>query len=167
MDIYLVRHGVAEPRGAEIDDAPRRLTEDGIARLRRVADGLSRLGVEVDAVLSSPYPRAWETAELLSDELGWPAPAELVALAPGGSAAECLAALSARAEAALAVVGHEPNLSELASLLLAGAESLLRIDLRKAGVVCLSGPPGLSPGSCVLRWSASPRMLRRLARPRL
>ncbi|MFO7572211.1 MAG: phosphohistidine phosphatase SixA [Gaiellaceae bacterium] len=165
MDLYLVRHAIAEPRdpAGRADDARRELTSDGILRLRAAATGLGRLGVEVELLLSSPYPRARQTAEILSKELGWPAPTLLDLLAPPASATAFLDALRGRQEGSLAVVGHQPDLSELASLLLAGDGGLVRIELRKAGVVCLSAPAGLAPGSAVLRWSASPRMLRRLA----
>ena len=164
MDLYLVRHGLAESRAAYGggDDPRRRLTEDGERRLRAVCHGLGRLGVEVDAQLSSSYARAWQTAEVLADELGWPAPEQLDALAPPVPAARCLEELVERGEAALALVGHEPNLSELASLLLAGEERAVSIDLRKAGVVCLRLPAAPAPRSAVLRWCATPKILRRV-----
>jgi phosphohistidine phosphatase len=163
LNLYLVRHAIAEPRGAG-DDASRELTPEGIERLRAAAAGLGRLGVDVDAVLSSPYPRAWRTAEVLGEELGWPAPERLDSLAAPASARECLEAIRGRREASLALVGHEPNLSELASLLLTGVEASVRIDLRKAGVACVEAPNGPAPGMAVLRWVAPPRMLRRLGR---
>jgi len=163
VEVYLVRHGIAEPRGAG-DDARRELTAYGTERLRAAAAGLGRLSVEVERVLSSPYARAWQTAEILSEELGWPAPEAFEQLAPSASGADCLSALGHRAGASLALVGHQPGLSELASLLLAGDEQVVRIDLRKAGVACLEAPVGLTPGSGILRWVASARMLRRLGR---
>ncbi|MCS7006277.1 MAG: phosphohistidine phosphatase SixA [Thermoleophilia bacterium] len=162
MELYLVRHAIAEPRGGT-DDALRDLTEEGSARLRAAAAGLQRLDVEVEAVLSSPYRRAWRTATILREEIGWPAPERLDALAATASPADCLEALGARSERSLALVGHEPHLSGLASLLLAGDERSVRLDLRKAGVLCLDlARP--DPGSATLRWLATPRMLRRLGR---
>lgn len=163
MDLYLVRHAIAEPRAPDGGDDPgRKLTEGGVRRLRAVCDGLDRLGVEVDALLSSPYARAWQTAEILAEELAWPAPERLDALSPPVPAARCLEALAERRESSLALVGHEPNLSELASLLLTGDASAVTLELRKAGVVCLRAPSGLAPGSAVLLWSAPPKILRRL-----
>lgn len=165
MDLYLVRHAIAEPRELDGGDDPgRSLTADGVRRLRAVCDGLDRLGVEVDAQLASPYARAWQTAEVLAEELGWPAPERLDALSPPAPAARCVEALGGRREASLALVGHEPNLSELTSLLLAGDTSAVSLALRKAGVVCLRAPSGLAPGSAVLQWCVPPRILRRLGR---
>jgi phosphohistidine phosphatase len=163
LNLYLVRHAIAEPRGAG-DDSLRELTPEGIARLRAAAAGLARLDVQVEAVLSSPYPRAWQTAEVLGEELDWPTPEALDALAAPVSARECLDAVRGRREASLALVGHQPNLSELASLLLTGDEGSVRIDLRKAGIACLEAPGGPAAGTAVLRWVATPRMLRRLGR---
>lgn len=157
-----MRHAIAEPRGAG-DDARRQLTREGIERLRVAAAGIGRLGVAVGAVLSSPYARAWQTAEILREELGWPAPEPLDSLTPPVPVADCLAALGARSEQALALVGHQPNLSELASLVLTGHEHRVRIDLRKAGVAFLEAPTA-TPGAGVLHWVATPRMLRRLGR---
>jgi phosphohistidine phosphatase len=163
LNLYLVRHAIAEPGGAG-EDSLRELTAEGIERLRAAAAGLRRLEIQVERVLSSPYPRAWRTAEVLGEELGWPAPERLDALAGSASAGACLASLRRRPEESLALVGHEPNLSELASLLLTGDERRVRIDLRKAGVICLEAPGGPAPGTAVLLWSASARMLRRLGR---
>ena len=76
MELYLVRHAIAEERDPRRwpDDAQRPLSERGRARFARAAAGLRTLGVEVDLLLSSPYARAWATAEILSEEAGWPAP---------------------------------------------------------------------------------------------
>jgi phosphohistidine phosphatase len=164
VDVYLVRHAIAEPRGAGGggDDARRELTAEGRRRLREVASGLGRLGVEVDLLLSSPFLRAWQTAVLLSEELGWPAPEALDTLVPSSPPEACLDVLRGRSETSIALVGHEPALSELASLLLTGARAGVRVELRKAGVACIGLPQSATPGSGVLRWSAGPRILRRL-----
>jgi phosphohistidine phosphatase len=63
--LYLVRHASAEVAAAGMGDADRRLTPDGAQRMRRAAAGLKRLGIIADAVLSSPLPRAEETASIL------------------------------------------------------------------------------------------------------
>ena len=74
MELYLVRHAVAEARDAEQwpDDGLRPLTADGEAKFRKAARGLHRLAPTVDAVVASPFTRAWRTAELLQEEAGWP-----------------------------------------------------------------------------------------------
>jgi phosphohistidine phosphatase len=167
VNLYLVRHAVAERRDPVRwpNDALRPLTRDGVEHFRPVARGLRSLGVEVDAVLASSWARAWATAELLREETGWPAPEECPQLEPPRSPAECLDVLRSRSGSSLALVGHEPHLSELASLLLTGSEHSIRIELKKGGVLCLglAGQPG---AGAVLRWSASPKILRSLERPR-
>jgi len=113
MDLYLVRHGVAfdyDP-AQWADDSQRPLTPDGIKRFKRSARGLKWLVPSVDLVLSSPWVRAWQTAELLRTEAGWPAPVAAEALAATGRApAEVLQALQPyTASTAIALVGHEPS----------------------------------------------------------
>jgi phosphohistidine phosphatase len=163
-ELVIVRHAIAEERDSVRwpDDAERPLTEAGAERFTSAAHGLARLVGHVDAVLSSPAARAWQTADLLEHEAGWPAPKPTEALAVGGGPEDALAALPARA--VVAVVGHEPQLSELASLLLAGDPYAVRLELKKGGGVLLASAGGLAPGAAVLRWSASPRLLRALAR---
>lgn len=165
MDLYLVRHAIAEPRNPErMEDARRALTRQGVKRFEAAARGLRALGIGVDRVLASAYARAWSTAEILHAEAAWPAPMRWRELQPGVDPAECLASLAGRAEVALALVGHEPQLSRLASLLVSGNPDATALELKKGGVVCLGAPDSLAPDTGVLRWSASPKMLRRLGR---
>ena len=166
MDLYLVRHAIAEPHDSARwpDDSERPLTAAGIERFRAAARGLRRQGVEVDAVLASPYVRAWHTAELLTKAAAWPTPEELRALEPSISPTACLDALRDRRESTLALVGHQPQLSELASLLLVGDERSLRLDLKKGAVMCLRCDGGPEAGNASLRWSLSPKLLGSLGR---
>ncbi len=166
MELYLVRHAIAEQRDLERwpDDSRRPLTAAGIERFRVAARGLRRLGIEVEAVLSSAYLRAWDTAELLSAEAEWPKPEECAALEPTTSRTACLDALRNRPESALALVGHQPLLSELAVLLLAGDESPMRLELKKGGVLCLRFTAAPEAAAGTLRWSASPRILGSIGR---
>jgi len=160
--LYVVRHAIAEDRDAERwpDDSKRPLTPDGEARFRGAARGLRRIVPSVDVVLSSPYARAWQTAEILVDEAGWPAPEPCEALEAVSASADALEPIRARTGGgAVAVVGHEPHLSGLVSLLLAGDAGAVALDLKKGGVVCLE----LSGDPAVLRWAATPKMLRLLS----
>ena len=164
-EIYLVRHAVAEKRDPARwpDDSLRPLAPNGIARFRSAARGLGRIVSTVDLVLSSSYTRSWETAELLSEEARWPAPErcrELEADQTPGAALHALQALSK--PSALALVGHEPNLSSLASLLLTGYEDALELELKKGAVAFVEIQGDVPPGTGVLRWSATPKILRAL-----
>ena len=165
MDVYLVRHAIAENRDPARwpDDSARPLTAAGAERFARAAHGIRLLVPAVDVVLSSPYERAWRTAGLLHDEAGWPAADlcdELAASRPPAAALEPLAELTA---GSVALVGHEPNLSSLASLLLTGDADAIRIELKKGGVIALAFDGAVRPGGALLLWSSAPRILRAVA----
>lgn len=151
--IYVVRHAIAENRSAERwpDDSSRPLTTDGEERFRRAARGLARLAPSVDVVLSSPYVRAWRTAEILHEEAGWPAPERCEELEAWRDPADAVEAV--RGRESVAVVGHEPMLSGFVSLELGSG---LSIDFKKGGVVLVEDG--------VLRWYATPKILVALSR---
>ncbi len=134
------------------DDAERPLSD--VAKTRAAAAGLVRLVPEVEAVLASSFVRAWQTAEVLH-ELGWPEPEELRELEAGVPATAVVGVLHRRAEQSLALVGHEPQLSRLASLLCTGDEHALTLELRKSGAVAIDGR--------TLRWALPPKALRGFA----
>ncbi len=163
--IYLVRHAIAEARGpAWPRDGERPLTTEGIRRMRGVVRGLAALGVAMDVVLTSPLVRARQTADILVRDLPVPlAPINLVELAPGRTPFDVARAVARRTDAgALALVGHEPGLGELAAWLLGTAEPLA---FRKGGVCCLDVPAWPPAPSSRLVWMATPKMLRALRRP--
>jgi phosphohistidine phosphatase SixA len=119
---------------------------------------------EVDVLLASSYTRAWQTAGLLREEAGWPAPERCPALEGSGPLANVLEELQKRRERdSIALVGHEPQLSLLVSLLVSGVESALRLELKKGAASLVSFQGGPARGEGVLRWSLSPRILRVLA----
>jgi len=167
LELYLIRHAVAALRGPDYpDDAERPLTPEGVARWRRSAAGLREMGVAVDVVLSSPLVRARETAEILAATLK-PKPRLTVAeaLAPGRKPAEALAliaryAAAPRGASRLALVGHEPDLGELAARLL-GARG--QIEFKKGAVCRLDVDRAMPAGPATLRWFLPPRVLRGLA----
>lgn len=159
--LYLVRHAIAEERGPEWpDDSRRPLTHKGKARMRDGITGLVALGAQIDVVLTSPLVRAAETAQLIIEGVK-PTPALTVttALAPGQPAEALARALTPHARAGgIALVGHEPDLGELAAWLI-GART--PIPFKKGGV-CRIDIGRLPPdGTGQLIWHAMPKMLRR------
>src|SRR5512138_523336 len=119
MQLLIVRHGIAVPRGTPgIADADRPLTPEGRSRFRECAQGIARLVDPADALLTSPWRRARQTAEILAEAWARPEPVETQALA--GGSFEDLAAVLANydEEATVALVGHEPHLSALVARLL-------------------------------------------------
>jgi phosphohistidine phosphatase len=168
MDLYLMRHGIADPREEHpsIPDAERALTEEGVRKTVQVAQGIVQLGITCEWIFTSPLVRARQTAEIAAQAIGlkerieeWPE------LGAGGSNEALLHRLQAVARRkqlrAVLVVGHEPQLSELTSLLLSG-RSNLSIDFRKAAVCCLQVGPSLKWGQATLRWLLTPKQLRLL-----
>jgi phosphohistidine phosphatase len=162
--LYLVRHGLAAERGeAYPDDSVRPLTPAGIKRLKEEAQGLLALDVQIDEVLTSPYTRARQTAEIIAR--AFPRPprvTNLASLAVGGQPSAVLADLARFSKRrALALVGHEPDMGRLAGRLIGTRHP---IPFRK-GAVCCIVMDGLPPsGAGQLQWFLTPRMLRRLGR---
>ena len=147
MDLLLVRHGLADPRSAEVVDSSRRLTKEGRRRFRLSVREMERMRVLPDAVLSSPWHRALETAELLAETAGVKvASTELLAAAPGD---ELLAVVGGLGAERTALVGHQPWLGELLALLTVGQGLDEAFRFKKGGFAWLRGE--LAPGSMRLR----------------
>jgi phosphohistidine phosphatase len=165
MDLYLVRHGIAFDQDAERwpDDSRRPLSPEGEERFRQAARGLGTLVPSVDVHLASTFVRAWRTAELLTEEAGWPKPEPAPELESGTDPKRMLALLARVATGgSVAMVGHEPDLSELVSYLLTGSMSRVLVEMKKGSVACLGLDGGAAPGSASLRWLLTPKALRGL-----
>ena len=164
MEIYLVRHAAASKRDPARwpDDSERPLSPEGEEEFRLAARGLARVVPRVDAILSSPYRRAWRTAEILSELDSWPEPEPVAVLEPTlppQKAAHELEDYSG----CVAVVGHRPGLHELAAYLLTGEADGLEIRLEKGGVACICFDGAAQPGTGELRWLLQPEALRIIA----
>jgi phosphohistidine phosphatase len=162
MELYLVRHGIAAERGKEWpDDSKRPLTAKGIARMGKITAGLKALDVGFDLILTSPLVRARQTADLLHQGLGGSTPLEEIPLlAPGGTPADLVGHLRSRKKSnRIALVGHEPDLGQLAAFLIGARAPLV---FKKGGVcrIDFEKVPPVPPGQLV--WFALPRMLRAL-----
>jgi phosphohistidine phosphatase len=157
--LYLIRHGVAEERGdAWPDDTKRPLSEDGMARLRKAARGLARLGVSIEVILTSPLVRTRQTAEIVAPALDpRPSIVTIDSLAPEGTYAALVADLEKHArKSSIALVGHEPGIGELAARLIGSRHSF---EFKK-GAVCridVEEIPPAGPGD--LRWMLTPKIL--------
>ncbi len=143
MEIYLLRHGIAEDRSASGRDADRRLTDDGRAKLRRVLERAHQAGVRPSLILSSPLRRALETAEIAAHELGYEGKImRIAALTPDSSPQQLWEAIrEQRSEAAVLLAGHEPLFSSTVAYLLGSTRemvhfrkgALVRIDVESTG----------------------------------
>ena len=135
-ELILLRHGIAEPRLAGLDHPDRRLTAAGRQRTQLVMASLVRRGLRLDRLLSSPYLRARQTAELA---LGAGLASGLALderLKPGGALETLVTAFEGR----VGLVGHEPDLGDLACTLLECPPGGL--VLKKAGVIQLRRSAG-------------------------
>lgn len=167
MDLYILRHGIAVDFGTQgYDvDSERPLTPEGRKKLKKIAAAMKELEVEFDVIVSSPYLRARETAEIVAQEFDATRKLRFSDhLVPDAGYRELIAELNkeyAHAKGIL-LVGHEPHLSGLVSLLVAGSPAEASIDMKKAGLarlVCAK----LEHGRCAhLEWLAPPRVMLRI-----
>ena len=163
MNLYILRHAIAVEHGTPgyENDADRPLTDEGKRKLRRVTRAMAAMDLSFGLILSSPYPRAKETAEIAARELGLTDRLELSeTLTPGGSTEQLIEWLNQRDPKPknVLLVGHEPYLSGLVSRLVSGAENA-GITLRKAGL-CKLTTEALTHGRCAtLEWLLTPRLM--------
>ncbi len=162
MKLYLIRHAAAEERAADGRDAARALTAEGRRRFREIVHGLQRLDVRVERLVHSPARRACQTAELCLPLVEGELEVSDLLYAPPGE--ELLAALAGER---VALVGHEPWLSELAFWLISGSHARsgglgAALELEKGGLLELEGEP--QPGGMTLLQALAPGTLRKLGR---
>lgn len=164
VELYIVRHAIAAERGpAWPDDTRRPLTERGVERFKEIVDGLVWLGVQIDIVVTSPLVRAKQTAEYVSNGFPVKPPVKTAdALAPGSAPVEVMeqVAREARGKTRVAVVGHEPDLGELAAYLLGTKRP---IPFKKGGIARID-MDSLSARGGTLAWMLPPKALRKLGR---
>jgi phosphohistidine phosphatase len=166
MNLYLMRHGLAVEKGETGDnsDHDRPLTPKGRQRVQRVAEAFVSLDIAVDTLLSSPLVRARQTAEILLRQWKIRRKLQVTDYLSPGTPPDLLIALLLQLKGApqeILLVGHEPDLSQFAALLLTGTESL-ELTFKKAGVAKLA-VNHLKAGRCAtLEWLLTPRQFERM-----
>jgi phosphohistidine phosphatase len=158
MHLYLIRHAEAVPLGVNgiTKDEHRPLTENGRNQCRAVALALRHLGVRLEKLVSSPLMRARQTADEMlahwNDRLIESGVCD--ELAPESKKRKLLREILALGGTSIGLIGHNPELSELAGWFLGEKEA--GIHLEKAGVACIAfnGPP--NKGSGTLEWLVTP-----------
>jgi len=158
MEIYLLRHGIAEDASAGQPDADRELTDEGREKLRRVLKRGRSADVSPSLILASPYSRAAETAAIAADVLDYKHKVvETSALLPNASPQEVWEEIRARHdETAILLASHEPLMSALAAFLLAC--SALQVDMKKAALMRIDCDRiGREPRG-VLKWMLAPAL---------
>jgi phosphohistidine phosphatase len=155
MKLYLLRHGKADWPDWTGPDSDRPLTEEGAEDARLVAAGLKHLKVEPVAVLSSPLPRALQTAEIAAKALGVPV-SQLSELSPGFDRRKLTPLIEGRTGDVM-LVGHEPDFSRLVRSLTGG-----RVKLSRGAIACIDVGDDLT-GSRLL-WLLPPKVVIRLSK---
>jgi phosphohistidine phosphatase len=158
MEIYLLRHGIAEDARAGQPDAERELTDEGREKLRRVLKRARSADVSPSLILASPYRRARETAAIASNVLDYKGKVvETNSLIPDASPQEMWHEIRARHdEGAILLASHEPLMSALAAFLLACPA--LQVDVKKAALVRIDCDRiGREPRG-VLKWMLTPAL---------
>jgi phosphohistidine phosphatase len=160
-EIILVRHAIAYERDRTRwrDDRQRPLTPGGKQKFRKAAAGLAKWIPTVDCIFTSPLARARQTAELLTEIAGWPEALEAAELAPEGSPTAVLSMLRTQKAKRIALVGHEPGLSELLAACIAGSAATL--PMKKGGIACVVFSADVRNGKGTLSAFVPPRLLRK------
>ena len=164
MKLLVIRHGIAEDKvefakSGESDDA-RPLTDEGRKKMKQVAKGLRALVPDLGLLASSPLVRAKQTAEIVGKAYGREIDEFVEALRPTARFADGLEWLGRHASLdAVAIVGHEPHLSEFVTWLVFGGEQS-RIELKKGGACLLTFEGKPARAGARLDWLATPALLR-------
>jgi len=161
MNLYILRHGLAVERTPGVNfDKDRPLTSEGRKKTRRLAVFLRKLGLSLDLILSSPFLRARQTAEIVSEVLDLADKLEFSThLAPRQAPNELVEELNRKGRGldGILLVGHEPDLSRLISILVTGKPGLA-LELKKGGFVKLEIGT-LRYGRCAtLQWLLPPKV---------
>jgi phosphohistidine phosphatase len=163
MDLYIMRHAIAEEGSRTGKDCDRVLTPEGVERTQQSALALKKLEVDFDLILTSPFVRTTKTAQIIAEGLGCKKPEEFPPLASGQSSVQLLEGLLRLKgqPRSLLLVGHEPDLSRLISILLSGTDEI-GITMKK-GALCKLECMKIAPGYARLLWLMTSRQMSRMA----
>jgi phosphohistidine phosphatase len=157
MQIYLLRHGIAEAASAGMADADRALTSEGKKKIRDLAGMAAAAGVKPTLVLSSPYKRAVTTARIAAEEFSFKGDIVTTqALLPEASPEAVWNEIRVyRQQESILLVGHEPLFGALAAYLLGAPQ--LQIDFKKGALLCLEAENFGPQPRGVLKWFVTAR----------
>lgn len=161
MKLLIVRHAIALPHGTPgIADNDRPLTPEGELKFREAAKGLAEILDRPDALITSPWLRARQTAAIAAAAWGGPEPKEAPALASGSFDAQAALLDGFPEDATVAIFGHEPWVSELLARLVGSREGE-RFTFKKGGAALVRIAGKLADGGS-LAWYLPPKLLRKL-----
>ena len=167
MNLYIIRHAIAVEPGTPgyEDDSQRPLTDDGRKKMKKIAKGIHQLDVELNAILTSPFLRARDTAKILAKEYGVK---DRIAfsdnLIPPGDFEKLIKEIQEHYNVSnLALVGHEPMLSQLISWLTTGNTDA-KITLKKGGAAYLLAENLYQDHRVRLEWLLTPALMIELSK---
>ena len=158
MEIYILRHGIAEDAPAGQPDSERALTSDGRKKLRSVLRVAASAGVAPSLIMSSPYKRALQTAQIAVEILEYQGDLlRTKALEPNSAPKAVWDEIRVhKDEARILLVGHEPLFSRLMAYLLGSLD--LQVDFKKGAIACIELDHFPAEPHGVLRWMLTPRL---------
>jgi phosphohistidine phosphatase len=159
VKLYFLRHGIAEDPRPGQSDRDRQLTPEGIAGMRAESEVLRQLNLKLDLILTSPYDRARQTAEIVAEALGLTDKLEMEPrLAPGCRLGDLQEIVGDRPQVQrIMLVSHNPDLPVMAGQLAGGAN----IDMKKGGLIRID-TDRVEPGAGMLEWIFTPGVLLKL-----
>lgn len=169
MNLYILRHAIAVERGTRRykDDSQRPLTGKGAKKMHSIAQGMLKLNLSFSVILSSPFIRAKQTAGIVADVFHAKKKLKYTPhLGVGGDLKKLILFINGQdfSDSDIMLVGHEPYLSCLISMLIAGTGNV-SIPMKKGGL-CKLNANELRFGKCAnLEWLLVPSQLIRLAAP--
>ena len=158
MIVYFLRHASAgQHKVTPAKEEKRPLDKDGIEQCGQIGRALAALNVHVDAIISSPLKRATQTASLVGNEIAFEGKLTIDdALRPEATYDDFRELLERYAKAEeIMVVGHNPSLSEFASLLISSRSSEVSLDLKKGAVARVEVGK-----DATLNWCITPKLVR-------
>ncbi len=162
MELYFLRHGEAADRShsGATHDSERPLTAEGLKQMQQVAKGMKRLGVAFDAVLSSPYLRARQTAEIISAHYQYKGKTELSeVLTPNAEFRDFVELLKKfDGDKKILFIGHQPGLGSFVSSLISGDQHI-SINLRKGGLCRVDTSELGTAALAYLEWLLTPEQI--------
>ena len=164
MELYFLRHAIAVEPGtvAVSHDSERPLTEEGIEKMEEAAEGMKRMGLVMDQVVSSPYARASETAKIVVHGLGFKGKIKFSdALIPNVDFKSFFKLLKEfKPNEKILFVGHMPSIGEFVSTLAFG-KATQTMDYKKGGLCRVDMPEVITSGVLgQLKWFLTPKQLR-------
>ena len=163
MKLYILRHGRAVERKAPgFTENSRPLTDEGVTKMKKAANGMKAVISSFDVILTSPLKRAFDTATIVADAFNYKDKPEVCeALSPGSDPKELLDYVKRHFQGKrVLLVGHEPHLGHFAA---AALEAPVLFDFKKGGLCLLEKRPDV-PGKMLLVMMLPPKVLRAMRR---